>query len=257
MKAQTPVAHVRAKSSAGFSLIEMLVTTVIFTLVAGMIFSLLMLSQKRYRTEKESLGSFQQANLAMDQIARDIHTTGYPPTNSFNTAIAAANPGKIAMPFPWSPTYPAVPCTVDVNCLTPTSYDLLLEEDLGNGNGVQWIRYSLQGTTLMRAVTSKVVGADPMATTTPLLAPYLENVMNNCTAGQMAIIKQAYPSMFPGNAAIPLFTFTIPSGQPQQPASITDVNVSLIVQAPLTDLQTKQVRVAVLTGQASVFNPNQ
>jgi Tfp pilus assembly protein PilW len=257
MKSQGSVRHRSCGSSEGFSLIEMMITTVIFTLVVGMIFSLLMTTQQRYRTEKESLGSFQQANLAMDQLARDIHTTGYPPTNSFNTAIAAANPGKIALPFPWSPTYPATPCTVGVNCLSPTSSDLLLEEDLGNGNGVQWIRYSLQGTTLMRAVTSKVVGADPMTTTTPLLAPYLENVMNNCTAGQMATIKQAYPSMFPGNAAIPLFTYTIPTGQPQQPSSITDVNVTLIVEAPLTDLQTKQVRVAVLTGQASVFNPNQ
>jgi prepilin-type N-terminal cleavage/methylation domain-containing protein len=257
MKSQGFVRRRSCGSSKGFSLIEMMITTVIFTLVVGMIFSLLMTTQQRYRTEKESLGSFQQANLAMDQLARDIHTTGYPPTNSFNTAIAAANPGKIALPFPWSPAYPATPCTIDVNCLSPTIYDLLLEEDLGDGNGVQWIRYSLQGTTLMRAVTPKVVGADPMTTTTPLLAPYLENVMNNCSAAQMTAIQKAYPSMFPGNAAISLFTYTIPAGQPLQPSSITDVNVTLIVEAPLTDLKTQQVRVAVLTGQASIFNPNQ
>jgi Tfp pilus assembly protein PilW len=257
MRYPTRLPKVRGGSSKGFSLIEMMVTTVIFMLIAGMIFSILTLAQKRYRTEKESLGSFQQASVAMDQLARDVHTTGYPPANSFNTAAAAANPTKIALPFPWSPTYPATPCTVGVTCLSPTAYDLLLEEDLGNGNGVQWIRYSLQGTTLMRAVTTKVVGADPMTTTTPLLAPYLENVMNNCTAAQMATIKQAYPTMFPGNAAIPVFTFTIPASQPQQPSYISDVNVTLIMQAPLTDMQTKQVRVAVLTGQASVFNPNQ
>ena len=257
MKSPSPISRPHTRASRGFSLIEMAVTTAIFTLVAGMVFLLLISSQQRYRTEKETLGSFQEANVAMDQLARDIHTTGYPPTNSFNTTVAVANPAKIAMPFPWSPAYPATPCTVDVTCLSPTGYDLILEEDLGNGNGVQWIRYSLQGTTLMRAVTSKVVGADPMTTTTPLLAAYLENVMNNCSAAQMATIKQAYPSMFPGNAAVPVFAFTIPAGQAQQPASISDVNVTLIVQAPMTDLQTKHVRVAVLTGQASVFNPNQ
>jgi type II secretory pathway pseudopilin PulG len=257
MKPLTPHSQVRTRSSGGFSLIEMAVTTLIFTIVAGLVFTLLLAAQQRYRTEKETLGSFQQANVAMDQLARDIHTTGYPPANSFNTTVAIANPVKIAMPFPWSPTYPVTPCTVGVTCLSPSGYDLLLEEDLADGNGVQWIRYSLQGTTLMRAVTPKVAGADPMATTTPLLAAYLENVMNNCSAAQKATIQQAYPTMFPGNAAIPLFAFTIPAGQPQQPAFITDVNVTLIVQAPLTDMQTKHVRVAVLTGQASVFNPNQ
>ncbi|HEV3375497.1 MAG TPA: prepilin-type N-terminal cleavage/methylation domain-containing protein [Candidatus Acidoferrum sp.] len=253
---QTPSSpRLRDNSSSGFSLIELMVSTVIFTLVVGMVFLILAMSQKSYNSEKELMTAFQQANIAMDQVTRDIHTTGYPPFNSFNTSVATANPTKVALPFAWSPSYPATPCTVGVTCAVPGDYDMILEEDLGNG--VQWIRYSLQGTTLMRGMTPKVAGVDPATTTAPVLISYLDNVMNNGSLAQMTAIRQAYPSMFPGNTPVPVFTYTYATGTPAQPSNISAVNVTLIVQSPYLDQQTRTVRVAVLTGQAAVFNPNQ
>jgi len=47
----------------------------------------------------------------------------------------------------------------------PGDYDLIVEADLGNGQGVQWIRYSLVGTTLMRAMKQKVKFQDPVSYT--------------------------------------------------------------------------------------------
>jgi Tfp pilus assembly protein PilW len=243
----------------GFSLIELMIATLLFTTIAGITFALLGVSLQRYKMEKDFLNSFQQASVAMDQIARDVHSAGYPPANSFLAATAAANPSKVATPFAWMPGYsPAVPCTVGATCTSPTGTELITEADFGDGNGVVWVRYSLQGTTLMRAVVPKAgAGVNPVAATTDKLIPYLDNVMNNASAAQIAAIKTAYPSMFPANAAVPIFTYNFDAGAALQPANIRGVNISLIVQAPRNDPNTNKLRVVLLTGQAARINPNQ
>ena len=239
----------------GFSLIEMAVATLLFTIIAGVGFSLLAVSQQRYQMEKNYMNSFQQANIAMDQIVRDVHSAGYPPTNSFMTTVATANQAKVANAFAWSPSYPGTPCTVGA-CTSPGSYDLLTESDLGTGSGVQWIRYKLVGNNLMRGTATKVAGTDPVTATDPNLTVYLENVMNNPTSAQMAALKGFYPAMFPGNAAIPVFSYTYDSGTLSQPANIREVNITLIVQASTPDPRTKVLKVVTLTGQAARVNPN-
>jgi Tfp pilus assembly protein PilW len=235
----------------GFTLIELTISTLLFTLVAGIVFTLLGVSQQRYQIEKDYLNSFQQANVAMDQITRDVHSAGYPPPNSFTATVAAANPLKVATPFAWSPAGP--PCTVGL-CASPGAFDLIIESDMGNG--VQWIRYALVGTTLLRGVANKS-NLDPVAATTPTMVPYLENVMNNPSAAQMTALQASYPAMFPGNAPVPVFTFTYDSGTAAQPPNIREVNIALVVQSSRPDPQTKSLRVVTLTGQAARLNPNQ
>jgi hypothetical protein len=117
----------------------------------------------------------------------------------------------------------------------PGDYDLILETDTGDGNGVQWIRYSLQGTTLMRGVTPKVASQDPVASTDGVLVPYLENVQNG-----------------PGLKSLPIFKYgPLPVSQT---STIREVNISLIVQSAQPDPQTGQFRTITLTGQASRLN---
>lgn len=245
-----------ARSEGGFSLIELMIATLLFTTIAGITFALLGVSLQRYKGEKDYLNSFQQANVAMDQIARDVHTAGYPPASSFTIATAAANPTKVATPFAWMPAYPAAPCTLGATCTSPTGFDLILEGDVGDGNGVEWVRYSLQGTTLMRGVAVKN-GVDPVGATAGTLVPYLENVMNNATAAQMAALQVSNPQLFPGNAVVPIFTYTVDAGTALQPPNIREVNVTLIVQSARPDPNTNRYRVVVLTGQAARINPNQ
>ena len=244
-----------ALSNRGFSLLELMVATVLFTLITGIVFAALMAAQARYRSEKSLLGSFQQANVALDQITRDIHAAGYPPAIVYNTAVATpANANMYALPVAWSPNYPNAPCTIGATCASPSPWDLILEADLGDGNGVQWIRYQLQGTTLLRGVTPKAAGADPVASTNGVMVPYLDNVMNNATAAQIATIRAQYGTMFPGGNPVPVFTFPAFNGFPQQLPTIHNINVTLIVQAPDRDSQNNQLRVATLTGQASTVN---
>jgi prepilin-type N-terminal cleavage/methylation domain-containing protein len=222
----------------GYSLVELLVATLLFTIIAGTVFSLLLSAQLRYRGESGVTNAFQQANVAIDQIARDVHSAGYPPANSFPASV---NPLLVALPFSWSPGYPNTPCTVLGSCgAVPGDYDLLLETDFSDGNGVQWIRYSLQGTTLLRVVSPKAFG-DPAASTAGGL-PYLENVMNQSRS--RPIFSYCYDDTGCG-AATGLVS------------KIRGVNILLIVQSADRDPQTQQFRTITLTGQAARFNPNQ
>jgi Tfp pilus assembly protein PilW len=221
-------------SADGFSLVELLVGTVLFTIITGAVFSLLMSAQLRYRGESNVTEAFQQANVAIDQIVRDVHSAGYPPKTSMTVGTP---PESYALPFAWSPSYPGTPCTVGVGgtCAIPGDSDLIVEAD--TGNGVQWIRYSVQNGTLMRGVATKV-GTDPVGTTNGALAPYLDNVINP--------------------TSVPVFSYRFDSSASPQPASyIREVNITLMVRSALPDPQTQQFRTITLTGQATRFNPNQ
>lgn len=238
----------RSQSSSGYSIVELLIATMLFTIVAGSLFSLLMSAQMRYWGDSSVTTAFQQANVAIDQITRDVHSAGYPPPSAFAASmnVMVNNPRLVALPFSWSPGYtsqPPTPCTVGIGgtCgAVPGDYDLILETDLRDGKGVQWIRYSLQGTTLMRGVAGKVQFQDPIATTAGSLQPYLENVQNG-----------------PGNQSLAIFTYGFSPGAPSWPSNIREVNILLIVQSPEPDPQTRQFRTITLTGQAIRFNPTQ
>jgi len=228
----------RNHGADGFSLVELLVGTVLFTIITGAVFSLLVSAQLRYRGESNVTQAFQQANVAIDQIVRDVHSAGYPPKNSFAVAVSNAQPKYYALPFAWSPSYPGTPCAVGPGgtCAVPGDYDLIVEAD--TGNGVQWIRYrySLQNGTLMRGVTLKDPTKDPMSYTNDALAPYLDNVINQ----------------------VPVFSYTFDTPTTlNQPSNIREVNITLIVQSAQPDPQTQQFRTITLTGQGIRFNPNQ
>ncbi len=255
-----------AMRARGFSLLELLVATVIFLLILGAVFDALIVAQQRYRSESQYLAAFQAARIAIDQIGRDVHSAGYPPNDAFTALAAASLPQLVATPFAWSPGYPTSPCVLGANCATPGDFDLIVETNPApqSGAGIQWIRYELVGTTLYRGVAAKAPGADPAAATQPNLVPYVENVMNNPPPAQMAALQQAYPDMFPGNAPVKLFTYfcdgsngpvACPSAPNKTPPYIRTVNVTLIVMAPAPDPRSGQPRLATLTGQFRRINP--
>jgi Tfp pilus assembly protein PilW len=244
----------------GSSLLEMMISLLILTIVSGAIFQLLNVSQQRTRIESQVLDSFQNSRLALDMMMRDIHSSGYPPANAVWASVAAAHPQWVALPFGWSPNYPATPCTVGTTCVSPTGFDLILEGNISpsTGAGVQWIRYQLQGTTLMRGAVAKAAGIDPAAATSAagVMVPYVDNVMNNTTVAQMNYLKTSYPGLFPGNAPVPLFSYVYDTGLPQTPINIREVNIVLLVLAANQDPATNQPRLVTLTGRALRLNPN-
>jgi prepilin-type N-terminal cleavage/methylation domain-containing protein len=265
----------------GFTLIELMVALGIFLVISAVAFSLLGISQQRYQTESQVTNSFQDARLALDEIVRDVNAAGFPPANQFSTLPANAQL-YAGTPFAWSPGYPATPCLIGTagggTCTTasggssPGDFDLIVETNINPQDAnstVQWIRYQLQGTTLYRGMVQKAAVGDPDAVTSAagVMAPYIQNVMNNASAGQIAQFQTFYPSMFPGGAAVPIFSYICDTpGGPQAcpgaagsnaPANIRDVAVTLIVMAPSADAQAGGRPLLVqLNGRARRINPN-
>jgi prepilin-type N-terminal cleavage/methylation domain-containing protein len=271
----------------GFTLIELLVALGIFLLVTGAAFTLLGTSQRRYQTETQVLTSFQEARLALDQIVRDVNDSGYPPP-TFTDGVAT---DSASSPFAWSPGYPGTSCRIATggggSCTTATAgdtspgdFDLIIETNpnpldpsCAPNCKVQWIRYQLLGTTLYRGMAQKASGDDPDADTSTKLIPFVQNVINNSSAAQIAQYQLTYPTMFPVGAPVPIFTYIcdhppVPQSPPppttpcpsaggdNSPANIRDVVVTLIVSAPTPDATSGAPRIVQLSGRGRRVNPN-
>ena len=259
------------KLQTGFTLLELMVSVSIFIVISGAIFGLLGSSQKQFRTESQLLGSFQEARLGLDQIVRDANDSGYPPQNHFSIT-PPANRYAIG-PIGWQPGYLAgAPCIIGTagggTCVTPNDFDVIFEGDDNDGVGVKWTRYQLVGTTLLRGAVAKTAGTDPVAATTGagVMLPYVNNVMNNPGAVRIAQFQAAYPGMFPGGVAQPIFQFTCDSpggtvlcqnaGASNSPANVRDVEITLIVMTPERDFTTQRLRLVELNGRGHRINPN-
>jgi prepilin-type N-terminal cleavage/methylation domain-containing protein len=257
----------------GFTLVELLVALGIFLVVTGAAFSLLGSSQKHSQTESQVLASFQEARLGLDQIVRDVNDAGYPPPTFFQSAYPYLS---ASAPFAWKPGYTVgTPCQIGTGgggtCITPGDFDVIIETNPNpqdTSSQVQWIRYQLQGTTLMRGMTGKG-SSDPANATAAagILGPFVQNVINNSTPAQIAQYQLSYPGMFPGSVPVPIFSYTcdtatVPvacplAGAANAPANIREVIVTLIVAAPAVDATTGVPRIVQLTGRGRRVNPNQ
>ena len=263
MRAATP------RPERGFTILELMIATGIFMVICGAMFGLLRLSQQKYSSESQLSGAFQETRLAIDQIVRDFSISGYPSMSVFSKLPADTSQYAVS-PVAWSPNYPGGTCFVGTGgggtCATPGDFDLILETDLGNG--VSWIRYQLNGTTLMRGVVPKTAGANPVAATSAAgaMVPFLTNVMNSPSAAQQAQITASYPSMYPGGGPQPVFQYTCdtPAG-PQPcpaagnnglPSNIRDVEITLIVLTRQVDMQTQQLKLVELNGRGHRLNPS-
>ncbi|HXL21235.1 MAG TPA: prepilin-type N-terminal cleavage/methylation domain-containing protein [Candidatus Dormibacteraeota bacterium] len=263
--------HRGGKREGGFSLLELMTATGIFLVVVGAAFGLLIASQKAYSTQSQALSAFQEARLGLDQIVRDVNIAGYPPPGQFSDS-PSDHSSFAETPVAWAPGYsPGTsfsPCAIGSRCTTPADYDLIIETNVNPqaaGSKVKWVRYQLApgGTTLMRGFVDKAT--DPDDATLPTLVPFVQNVMNNASAAQIAQYQAIYPTMFPGGAPVPIFKYfcgvpgkqcTDPGGN-NAPANIRDVEVTLIVASAQVDANTGQPRLVVLNGRGHLVNPTQ
>ena len=257
-----------AQTVRGFTILELMVAMAIFGIICAAMFALLQLSQQKYSSETQLSGSFQEARLGVDQIVRDINISGYPSLTLFSSPASVYN--YAVNPVAWDPSYPTNPnCQVAITCIpNPGDFDLILETDLGDGNGVSWIRYYLDQTTniLYRGVVpKKSAGSDPVsALPESAMTPFVENVMNSVSDPLLTEIRSQYPAMFP-TGPVPIFQYTcrtpqgpLPCGSSPVnyygPTNISDIDVTLIVKTKNGDMQTQSLRLLELTGRGHVSN---
>lgn len=286
------LAHLNKPEERGFTLIELLTALAIFLIITGAAFTLLTSSQKRYQTESQVLTSFQEARLGLDQMVRDINDAGFPPPTYKYPVSATKFNYLTSAPFAWSlgAGYPNTPCAINT-CPTstagdyaPGNFDIIIETNPNYNpsdpaSQVQWIRYQLQGTTLMRGIVNKVHNDNPDADTAPTMVPFVQNVVNNSPSLVIGTspLSASYPTVF-SSGSVPIFQYTCdqpppPPANPQfplpptvpcpsagsddSPANIRDVIITLIVAAPLPDATTGKPRLVQLEGRGRRINPNQ
>ena len=260
-----------AAGEKGFSLLELVMALAIFLIVCGVAFEMLLGAMKRYHDDSQLLNSFQEARFGLDQMVRDVNDSGYPPRNQYEASTTPAVNLYASTPFAWSAGngYPNTPCTMGTSCGPPGDYDLIVETDIDpqNNNGVEWVRYQLNGTTLSRGVVSKSNSDPDAATSGTVLVPYIENVMNNPPPAQLAALQAVYPGMYPGGQPVPIFKYicdavpqprecTDPLVSIKDPEHIVGVVITLIVQAPTTELQSGVPRLVQLRGEGRRINPD-
>lgn len=261
-----------AQTGRGFSLIELMMAMAVFLVICGAMFALLQLSQQRYASETQMSGSFQEARLAIDQIARDVNDAGYPSQNMLSQVPSSPTLYAVG-PVAWDPNYPIVTTLCQIGtagggtCTTPGDFDLIIETTVGTN--VNWIRYKLGSDGILyRGVTPKTT-ADPVSATDAagVLIPFLVNVKNNASGAELGDITAAYPTMFPGGLPVPIFQYTCdtPNGaQPcptvtpntyNSPLNVRDVNITLIVETAQPDAETHQLKLIELNGSGHRLNP--
>jgi prepilin-type N-terminal cleavage/methylation domain-containing protein len=74
----------------GFSLLEMLITMVLLIIVFGVVVEGMVKMQQRNFAESSKVDTVQESRDFVDQMVRDIHMVGYPPTR-----LAAGNPNCV------------------------------------------------------------------------------------------------------------------------------------------------------------------
>lgn len=134
----------------GFSLIELLTVVVILMLVTGVVFQQIDLVQKRGRQEDVKMDLTQESREFVDQMVRDLHTSGYPNKRMYLVNLLTNNDNRTA---------------VGLVVVTPTW--LVFEGDVDGDGQVDSIQYQLQsngGTcpcTIRRSQVVKVNGTEP------------------------------------------------------------------------------------------------
>ncbi len=129
------------RNQKGFTLLEMLVSTAVFTIILFAVYTMLTGNQATYARGENRVEIQQNARVAMRRMIREIRMVGYDPSSAIpaqasQTAVQIANANTI--------TFIA---------------DLDGDNDADNIPDTDWVRYQLQGSQLIRESSSWVGGA--------------------------------------------------------------------------------------------------
>src|SRR4030088_3252587 len=87
-------ASAKSRATAGFTLIEMLISLAILVAVTGAVFEQINTMQKKATSEAVNVDLNQQSRDFLDQTVRDLHATGYPGASMYSNPLA--HPEKVA-----------------------------------------------------------------------------------------------------------------------------------------------------------------
>ena len=186
-------------AEGGFTLIELMLVLVIFTVLTAVALSLTIGAQNSLWNVQGSTSLLDSGLRTLTLMKQEIRLAGHPDAGSFSASAVANHPGIAAKTF-----------------TTATGYDLVFQGDV-NGNGqVEEVEYTLPtgSQTLVRNVTPKNLNGTFTAGST-VSGTLLSNVQNQLT-GQ------------------PVFSWsTDPLSQSPFPQNIQTVYVNLILNTSI------------------------
>ena len=171
----------RSRSLAsGFSLIEMMIVAVVFTIVLGGVLNYVNLGTQRSKVEQTKVDLTQEGREFVDEFERDIHQSGYPNCRMFNTGAncpSLYNNSKMA-----------------VGLAFVSNTNIVMEGDVDGDGVVDSVQYQVvdsagnnppTGTCpcrVQRSQVPKVNGTAPLAQATSFTVE-LDNVVNSGVPG--------------------------------------------------------------------------
>jgi len=186
-------------AEGGFTLIELMLVLVIFTVLTAVALSLTIGAQNSLWNVQGSTSLLDSGLRTLTLMKQEIRLAGHPDAGSFSASAVANHPGIAAKTF-----------------TTATGYDLVFQGDV-NGNGqVEEVEYTLPtgSQTLVRNVTPKNLNGTFTAGST-VSGTLLSNVQNQLT-GQ------------------PVFSWsTDPLSQSPFPQNIQTVYVNLVLKTSI------------------------
>jgi type II secretory pathway component PulJ len=220
----------------GFSLLETMVSVLLMSMIMAAALSQVEQAQQRNRIEPAKLDIFQESRDFMDQLARDVHQTGYPSIRMFDTSSftpALASPS-------------ASDSRIAVGIIKITASELQFEGNVDGDGQVDVMDYKLQSTgnncpCLERSQILKSTGVT-------VFSNEVQNVQNAGTSSDPLFV--GYTA---SGASITAADMTTTTGQ-QSLASIKTVQVTLKVKAPTVDPQTGLAPETSLGGMVTIGN---
>lgn len=183
-------------AEGGFTLIELMLVLLIFTVLTAVALSLTIGAQHGLWNVQGSTSLLDSGLRTLTLMKQEISLAGHPDAGSFSAAAVSNHPGIAAKTF-----------------TTATGYDLVFEGDVNGDGQVEQVEYTLPtgSQTLLRRVTPKNLdGTIPLGST--VSQSLLSNVQNQLT-GQ------------------PVFSWsTDPLSQSPFPQNIQTVYVNLILK---------------------------
>lgn len=247
------------RQQKGFSLIELLTVVVILMLVTGVVFQQIDMVQKRSRQEDVKMDLTQESREFLDQMVRDLHTSGYPNKKMYVVNLVTNNDSRNA---------------VGLVQVTPTV--LQFEGDVDGDGQVDSIQYQLQSNggncpcTIRRSQVVKANGTAPLAQATNFNQE-VNNVINS--GGAFPIGGTSPPGLPPPDTlygaykAAPVFQAYDASGtlvalpmdigaNPTTMNTIKTIRITINVLAGPegTDIQTRMRPAVSMTAAARINN---
>jgi prepilin-type N-terminal cleavage/methylation domain-containing protein len=213
----------KSKATAGFTLIEMLVSLAILVTVTGAIFEQINLMQKKSASAAVNVDLTQQARDFMNQTVRDLHMAGYPAASMYSVD-PLAHPSMVAN-----------------RLVRVSSKEILMEGDVNNDGAVE-------------SVDIVYVENDPNDPSCPCIrrSAQLKIDADSFSQGTNPLYTETQQVFPPGTGAgqsgEDLFEYYDQNGNPVILTTGSDINSQQGI-ANLASIKTVKINLSILTTQ--------